>query len=262
MAWVAVDDGIYLLSDDLLSDNGAPQLSRFSRDRARVVRSDGAGGLYTHDGWDILHYPPGATRPRVLFSAHGGHSAAHWNGPVRDLLLASDGSLWVVSGATLFRWQQDELTRFDYLDDPERFPSRSPMLFRVYETLQGDIHVVASNEGHLAKAGVSLRGGLLRLEDDRFVNLGQPPHWFVKAYTPVSDRLAILGTGDAFVRERQGTQGGESMMEKVVTFTKNSPSQRIGLTLRDAKEEDDDERCVVHGVAGGSVAAGVSGPRS
>lgn len=205
MAWVAVDNGIYLLSDE----DGTPQLNWFSRDRARVVRSDGAGGLYTHDGWDILHYPPGATRPRVLFSAHVGHSTAHWNGPVRDLLLASDGSLWVVSGATLFRWQQDELTRFDYLDDPERFPSRSPMLFRVYETLQGDIHVVASNEGHLAEAGVSLRGGLLRLEGDRFVNLGQPPHWFVKAYTPVSDRLAILGTADAFVRERQGTQGGE-----------------------------------------------------
>ncbi|WP_111656285.1 CHAT domain-containing protein [Isoalcanivorax indicus] len=205
MAWIAADSGIHLLTEQA----GVPHLSRFSRDRAQVVRSDGAGGLYTHDDWDILHYPAGATRPHILFSAEGGHARAHWNGPVRDMLAASDGSLWVVSGATLFRWQQDTLTRFDYLDDPERFPSRSLMLFRVYETLDGEIHVVASNEGHLAEAGVYLRGGLLRLEGDRFVNLGQPPHWFVKAYTPVSERLAILGTAGAFVRERWGSHGSD-----------------------------------------------------
>lgn len=205
MAWITTGTDIYLLTDDA----GAPQLSRFSRDRAQVVRSDGAGGLYTHDGWDILHYPAGATRPRILFSAEGGHERGHWNGPVRDLLAASDGSLWVISGATLFRWHNDAVTRFDYLDDPERFPSRTLMLFRVYETLDGEIHVVASNEGHLSEAGVPLRGGLLRLEGDRFVNLGQPPHWFVNAYTPVSERLAILGTGGAFVRERRGSEGSD-----------------------------------------------------
>lgn len=198
--YVAMGDHILLLGNDQPLESA----QYFSSANARVLAEDQHGNLLTHDGYTVLRFPAGSDQPQELFSARPAVEEKGWQGGVVDMLVDREGTLWVVSGSSLFRYRQETLTEFNYLLDSERFPSRSPMLARVHETLAGEIEVVASDEGHLTHQGVSLSGGLLRWNGNGFEHVGKPPHWFVTGYTPVDDRTAVIGTNTTFARELTG----------------------------------------------------------
>lgn len=203
--FVAMGDHILLLGNDLPLE--AAQY--FSSANARKLVADANGNLITHDGSTVLRFPVGSDQPQELFDADPGVEEDSWRGRIVDMLVDSRGTLWVVSGSSLFRYQGEQVTEFNYLIDSEQFPSRSPMLMGVHETLDGVIEVVASDEGHLFHEGVRLSGGLLRWNGKGFNNVGQPANWFVTGYTRLDDSTAVVATNRDFARELAGDNGWE-----------------------------------------------------
>ncbi|TCK08357.1 CHAT domain-containing protein [Marinobacterium mangrovicola] len=197
-AFMAMGHHIAFLDNDEAADES---LYFYSANASHLVE-DAEGNLITHDGSQILRFPPGSDQPQELFSARPSVDEEGWSGKIEDMLVDSQGTLWVVSGSSLFRYRKEQVEEFNYLLDPVRFPSRSPMLARVYETLDGGIEVVASDEGHLLHDGMRLKGGLLRWNGSGFDNLGQPAHWFATGYTPLDDKTAVVTTNRGFVREQ------------------------------------------------------------
>ncbi len=215
--FIAMGDHIMLLGNDLPLE--AAQY--FSSANARKLVQDAQGNLITHDGSAVLRFKTGSDRPQELFDARPGVEEDGWHGRIVDMLVDSRGTLWVVAGSSLFRYENEQVTEFNYLIDSEAFPSRSPLLAGVHETLDGVIEVVASDESHLFHQGVKLAGGLLRWNGKGFDNVGKPANWFVTGYTVVDERTALLGTNSEFAREL----AGENSWEKRQTFPElNDPS--------------------------------------
>ncbi|MDI3324304.1 CHAT domain-containing protein [Pontibacterium granulatum] len=177
---------------------------QFSGANARVLTQDRAGNLITHDGNTIIRFQRGSDQAQELFRAEPSVDEDGWGGRVVDIYVDSKDVIWVTAGSSLFRYANDQVEEFNYILDAKKFPSRSPMLSEIYQDLNGDLYVVASNEGHLDYQGVTLSGGLLKWNGSRFENLGHPDHWFATGYTRIDANTAIVSTNQSFVREKAG----------------------------------------------------------
>jgi CHAT domain-containing protein/tetratricopeptide (TPR) repeat protein len=174
----------------------------------RLAR-DREGRLVANDGTTIVRYEKGSSRPTVLFDAEP--SATPRELSTQDLtsiLCASDGTIWVTAGASLFRWRDGATEEFSFFKDPQAFPSRSEMISRAVETVDHRIWVVASYENHLQWRGTHLEGGLLEWTGSRFERLDlrdrRVGDWFLTGYTVIDDRTAIAGTATGFARHGGG----------------------------------------------------------
>lgn len=209
----------YLAMGDkiLYVDNSNPtsQPQYFSSDNAVILSQDLQGNLITHSGKTILRYKRGETSPQQLFSAHQNIEDNQWQGNVNDIFVDSNNTLWVAAGSSIFSYSNDmqEPVEYNYFIDPELFPSRSQMIYRVFENLENKIQVVASNESHLDHQGVSLSGGLLEWQNGKFINLGHEENWFVTGFTKINDETAIVATNYGFVRDKLGVRQSYSSLK-------------------------------------------------
>lgn len=215
--FMATGNSILILGNDMPVEAVFP----YSSVNARVLAEDAEGRLISHDGYQVVRFAQDSDTPQVLFSARPSVEEEGWQGGIVDMLVDSRGTLWVVAGSSLFRYADQQVTEFNYLLDSKAFPSRSPLLVGVHETLDGGIEVVASNERHLAHQGVDLSGGLLRWNGNGFDNVGKPANWFVTGYTVLDERTALVGTNQDFAREL----AGEDSWQKRQAFpAMNDPS--------------------------------------
>ncbi len=208
--YVATDSGVYLYPDNepLNSDE---LCQRFSSIRTNTLYVDSKGNLYANDHFDILRFAPGSTDPENLFNARPNvpeEIADWWTGKVRQIMVSSSGEVWVVAGSSVWRWRENgEAQEFNYAVDPEKFPSKSQMIFNIYEDITKKIKVVCSNEGHLQYQGVHLSGGELIWSGDQFIRPEEAESgWFVNGFTRIDDTTAILGTNGSFYREKNGSR--------------------------------------------------------
>lgn len=135
-------------------------------------------------------------------------------GSVNDIFVDSENNIWVTTDFSLFRYYDIDdsnyvLEEYNYFRDPERFPSRTGYLWKTFETLDGKIRVVCSDESHLNYRGVSLEGGLLEWDpkNSSFVRLNDSQikyPFFVNSYTKISGTSAIIGTNKDFYMENDG----------------------------------------------------------
>ena len=239
---VVSDDGLYLLErgnavsdhdgpvDDLLVDNkqkvtfiarsrrelqlirheeiakGAETLGSIEVDR---LAQDHEGRLLANDGSTILRFAPGKTEPETIFElepAPGEKNFGFFR--VTSILVASDDSVWVTYGASVYHWREGDTKpdQFSAYIDAKRFPGRTDAVSRVLETTDGRIWVVASDESHIKNRGEELAGGLLEWDGQGFQRLDQMAgaRWFITSYTPIGDGSAIVGTASGFARYRNG----------------------------------------------------------
>lgn len=182
--------------------NDGPQL--FAHISATHLALDSAGRLIANDGHNIVRFDAGSSTPQVLFSAKAKIDTNGWQGPVRNILIDRNGAIWVAAGSSVFRWQDGETQEFNYLVDATKAPFRSSMISRIIETVDGKIWVVASDEGHLAHAGVSLKGGLFEWNGSTFskLDLKDGSSWFMTGYTAINERTAVVGTVGGFARHQ------------------------------------------------------------
>jgi CHAT domain-containing protein/predicted Zn-dependent protease len=192
----------------------------FARIAATHLARDRDGRLLTNDGVTILRYAQESPEAQELFRARptvpAGWTTALTN-TLTSLLAASDGSIWVTAGSSVFRWQEGTVEEFSIFVDPQGFPARSDMISRVLETVDGRIWVVASNERHRNYHGVVLEGGVLEWTGSSFQRLPLSERtrdwssvdngpWFITGYTPIDNHTGIVGTTQGFARHRT-TQG-------------------------------------------------------
>ncbi|MEH6359789.1 MAG: CHAT domain-containing protein, partial [Amylibacter sp.] len=162
------------------------------------------GSLISNDGLTVVRIRRGTTEVQELFTADQTVVGDRAAGPVRSILAAKDGSVWATAGASLFHWQDgQELIEFTLFKHDPAFDVHSDMLSTVFETVSGDIMLVASSEGHRNYRKSTMNGGLFRyngvgfdLVDDTDV-LGR---WFVSGYTDLGDGTALAGTTGGFSR--------------------------------------------------------------
>src|SRR3569623_521795 len=152
-------------------------------------------------------------------------------GPLRSLLAASDGSIWVAAGASVFHWRDGKLDEFSMFKDAARFPARTEMVSRVFETVDHKIWVVASNEGHLRWRGIVLDGGLLEYDGNAFKQVGKPSDWFMTSYTPISANDAIVGSTVGFAFHHDGRLAGVYDTYKNASYMGIVDKQDRGLFL-------------------------------
>jgi len=227
----------------------------FARLHATHLARDRQGGLIANDGNQIVRIAPGTTDVVELFAAPGrDHEGNPTNRGIRSLVVASDGSIWVATGASLFRYLNGQTSEFSIFLDEKVFPARSNMISRVIETMDRKIWVIASDEGHLYHRGRPMIGGLLEWDGRRFISKTDEPSTFPKfinSYTVVGPDRAIIGTPSGFA-----SQSGDrhSSMSGDGDVSYNMLSQRqpmLFLGTRGAAMGDDSW---FFGTAGGIVA--------
>lgn len=185
---------------------GRVDLLPFAAVEATHLAQDQEGRLITNDGLTIVRFDKGSTRPQELFSVIQTTPEDRGNGPIRSLLVSAEGAIWVTAGSSAFKWQDGQVEEFSIFKDSERFPSRSDMISRVVETVEGRIWIVASDEGHLSYQGMQLEGGILEWTGQGFRRLKLPKeseYWFLTSYTRINQHTAIAGTTKGFVRHRR-----------------------------------------------------------
>ncbi len=169
------------------------------------------GGFYVAEiSGEVHHYSKDLLDSDLLFEASPTQSPdGSWGrGPMRSMIVASDGAIWVAMGGSAFRWTESEgLKEYSYFLDSEAFPSLSQKIHSVVETQDGRVVAVASNEGHLSYRGAYLSGGQLIWNGERFVReeISKPTGWFLHTKTQVSENQAIYGTGNGFMRQTGDT---------------------------------------------------------
>ena len=190
---------------DVVDENDpALELNPLGWYAAQHLALDNEGRLIANDGHTIIRFDKNSTSAQELFDASpttSTPSEKYGNGPVRDLLVASDGTIWVASGGSVFRWKDGDMEEFSFFLEPERFPSRTHMISSVVETIDGKLWVIASDEGHLIHRGIRLQGGLLEWTGEAFRRTRKPGAYrLITGYTQVDDDTAIVGTTSGFAR--------------------------------------------------------------
>ncbi|MEG3640338.1 CHAT domain-containing protein [Magnetococcus sp. PR-3] len=189
-------------------DHDDPQMTPrfFNQAAATQLAMAADGSLLANDHHRIIRFFPGNEKPYELFEARSTPDKAGWQGPVKNILPTADGTIWVASGSSIFRWKTGQKAEeFNWLMDAKRFPSRSEMISRVFENVEGHIQVIASDEGHLEEQGVELSGGLLQWNGEGFDRLKRSKRgFFVTGYTKLDDTQAVVGTSDGFFQDRKG----------------------------------------------------------
>jgi hypothetical protein len=189
--------------DIIHTTRSAPRPEFFSSVAATRLAIDGKGRIVANDGDRIVRFSLGSSEYEELFDARPTVPDGWDRGHLRSIFVSSDDTVWVASGPSLFRWKEGKTTEFSMFVDSAKFPAMSDMISRVVETRTGRIWVVASDEGHLQYEGRSLDGGLMEWtgKDFRKLQLNTKAPTFITSYTLVEPELAILGTGDGFVRD-------------------------------------------------------------
>ncbi|SFM24086.1 CHAT domain-containing protein [Shimia aestuarii] len=203
VTYVALEHGIDVVDH---ADDSA-EAEYFSGVNARILELAPDGSLITHDDLTVLRFDRGSLSPRELFSAEQTGPDGPRYAEIQDILAASDGTIWAVAGASVFRWREGEdIREFSmFLNDPD-YPVRSDMLYAIHEHADGRILLVASNEGHRTYRNRNMIGGLFELRGDQFVKadvdvLGS---WFMRSLTRIDNDLSIAGTASGFARLRKG----------------------------------------------------------
>lgn len=205
--YVATEKAIYLLdnSEELQS---VTLSNRLNSAKSNSIALADDGDLFAHDGFDILRFKRGSFTPQVLFNARPNvpeDIESWWQSGIKKLFVDSNDTLWVVAGSSVWKWQEgQDAEEFNYALDDSKFPSRSQLIFNVYEDVLGKIRVVASNESHLRYKGRPLEGGELVFNGKTF-NRAKESHrngWFVSGYTPIDEDFAIVSTNGAFYRDK------------------------------------------------------------
>ncbi|BBB26731.1 ankyrin repeat domain-containing protein [Amphritea japonica] len=217
----------------------------FSSANAKYLRQDAQGNLITNDGSQILRFKQGEESAQQLFSTMQNVEGDRWgNGSLNDIFVDSSQNIWAAAGSSVFRYQEgvEEAEEYNYFIDAEKFPSRSQMIYRVYEDLDGKIKVIASNERHLSHQGVDLSGGVLEWQGDSFINLDEHSrdwlgnkHWFVTGYTKINEDTAIVSTNRDFAREKNGRRESFSELNDPTYKAMQEKSSMIWLGQKGAR---------------------------
>jgi CHAT domain-containing protein/ankyrin repeat protein len=231
--YIAKEDGIFLLDQNAaLSSQGL--IKRFHSARSNSMALSSEGDLYTNDGFQVLRFRRGDPSPQVLFNARPNvdeEIEKWWRGSVKKILLDSQNTLWVAAGSSLWRWREgEEAKEYNYSLDPESFPSRSQIIFNVYEDTEQVIRVVASNESHLRHNGIPLAGGELIYQGGNFVRAKKPYRkgWFVSGYTPMNNNSAVVATGYEYYRDRNGKRNSFNELASYKALKENAPMLFLG----------------------------------
>ena len=129
-------------------------------------------------------------------------------GKTKNILVSKDGTIWVCTELSLFRYQKDKLTEFNYFRNPSNFPVKSNSLHRVIETDDHQILLVASENKNLTYRGIELTGGLYEWspKQNRFnqITIESDQDWFFHSFTPISSNEVIISTNTGFQLEKDG----------------------------------------------------------
>jgi tetratricopeptide (TPR) repeat protein/uncharacterized caspase-like protein len=181
----------------------------FDSIEASHLALDSQGRLLANDGLRIVRYPRAGSSAKLLFDATSTVTGDFAARRIGNILVASDGTVWVAAGSSLFRWRDDmpagKAEEFSFFIDSARFPARSELSSRVIETVSGRIWVIASDEGHLRYNGQPLVGGVLEWTGTQFRRLDvsrKTDAWFLTGYTRIDDSTAIAGSVGGFVRHQ------------------------------------------------------------
>jgi CHAT domain-containing protein/tetratricopeptide (TPR) repeat protein len=165
---------------------------------------------------------------------------------VNNIIKDKKGNIWVSTKTALFRFNlpDSSVDEFNFFADPNRFPSYTEMVSKVFETLDGRVLVVCSNEGHLDYKGVILEGGLLQWnpKTDKFYRLEVKDNyeqrgfnWFLTSYTQIDSIQAICGSLGGFSLETQNVltdfdfdEKGARINSSYLDLKKRHPSLFLG----------------------------------
>ncbi len=210
---------------------------------ARRIVPDGAGGIVTHDGPIVLRYDAKTGSSRELFraEAYGEGGRLDTYPEIHDILVDSEGTVWVAAAGSLFRYREGEaLEHFSMFLDADVFPSRSHYVSRVIETIDGQIWVIASQESHLSYNGQWLVGGVLKWNGDHFVRSdleNESEYWFIHRYTKLDNKIAFASTTDGFaIHTKSGafepmldrSPSYARLRERVPSLFLGTPGARLG----------------------------------
>jgi CHAT domain-containing protein len=200
MTFVAASGGLMALAQD--DPTAEPTVLAYTDTTKLALLPDGT--LIANDGQTILRFDVSqASGPisQELFSYSQTLPDGGLPGSIRDLRVTSDGTIWVIAGASLFRFPAGaepgtEPEEFSIYRKDARFPVPSDMLSGLFETVDGRIWLVASNEGFRRYDGQALSGGLFEYTGNGFAPVTDEitGRNFISGYTPVSDNRAIVGT--------------------------------------------------------------------
>ena len=207
----------YILNDD--PSNERRFLEYYAN--SSVLTKDNQDRLIANNGLQILRYTfdPGSQEfsAEELLYATQYEAGNFYSGDVKDIKVTSDGTVWVVTSLSVFRYTEQDgkgsVQEFNYFRSPEKFPSRTHMMYRIHELPDGRIWAIASDEGHLSHKGIELDGGILEWDADKEVfelldvegNYKQRGfNWFITSLTNISDGKAIAGTTGGFALYENG----------------------------------------------------------
>jgi len=236
----AVDElGVVLIADRgrglrvMKQGEAAAGSSRLQYGSVEHMVKDADGGIIYNDGADIMRIDPldgpGAlSDPVLLFRAQQCEEAPQLvdSASVTSIVAARDGSVWVSTLSSVFRWRAGVVQEYNAFRDIAAFPIHTDWISRVVETHDGKIWVIGSDEGHRIVDGILLEGGVVEFDGKGFKRLDLPQqsgHWFAWNYTKIAPDEAIVSTLAGFARHR-----GERLQD----FDKDleSPSYRALLT--------------------------------
>lgn len=240
LTFVASDDGLFAVAHD---DAGATPIPVDYIGAEHLARDD-RGGFVVSDGTTVLRYDAKTGRATELFAAAQASAPENTRRSIADLLVARDGAVWAIAGASAYRFVEGKpLEEWSIYKDPAAFPSRSEWLWKIVETIEGKIWIVASDESHLQHRGMRLEGGLLELRGNTWVRLQkEKTPWFITGYTPLDARHAIVGTSEGFAEHRHG---------RLTTFA--GLADATYLALRDGRDGKNDHPSLFLGTRGARV---------
>jgi CHAT domain-containing protein len=234
----------------------------FAAVRATHLAVDAQGRLIANDGNTIVRLDADGSMIEELFSASHQPSATaspaadrYPEGALSSLLVASDGTVWAASGASVYRWKQGMETpeEFSTYVDSAKFPGRTDLVSKVIETLDHRILVICSDESHIYYHGISLSGGVLEWDGTVFkpnALRDDSTYWFINSYTPLDEHTAIVGTSGSFARVRDRAYSGFPEL-KDSSYEKLRLKTQVFLGTRGARLGDD---TWLFGSAGGVLA--------
>lgn len=130
------------------------------------------------------------------------------SGEVKNILVSSDGAIWVCTRLSVFRYYRGSLVEYNYFKNPKLFPAKSGNLYRILETQDGRILVVASQDRDQQYKETILEGGLLEWSSAKHqfdrIPVAENKEWFYHSYTSIGSGQAIIGSRSGFLLENKG----------------------------------------------------------
>jgi CHAT domain-containing protein len=119
---------------------------------------------------------------------------------VHGITVDSKGAVWVAAGASVFQFNGSEKKEYCWFKDPKTFDTPTNKVVNVYETVEGEIWAAAAATGWWDYRGVSMKGGLMVFDGEKFVRreTSSSTPWYAKSYTKINDNLAFAGSYNGF----------------------------------------------------------------